>query len=107
MASQPSLQLVPIHVHMNLIKRNLSPSFCGRDIPRIDAGSHKSYINSCTFSGAYIIRLSRSLTIEVETDDRRREMYLVLDFHFQNKARLVFYGDFYAEGVTKAFKNVL
>ena len=83
MVLQPLLQLVPIHVRMNLIKRNLSLSFCGRDIPRFDAGSHKSYINSCTFSGAYIVRPSQPLTIKVETDDGRREMYLVLDFHFQ------------------------
>ena len=66
-------------------------NFYDQDIPPFDAGSHKSYINSCTFSGVYIIRLSQSLTIKVETDDGRHEMYLVLDFHFQN---IVFYGDF-------------
>ena len=38
MALQPSLQLVPTHVHMNLIKRNLSLSFWGQDIPHFDAG---------------------------------------------------------------------
>ena len=54
-----------------------------------------------------IIRLSQPLTIKVETDDGRREMDLVLDFHFQKIARLVFYGDFYADDVTKAFKNAL
>ena len=96
---QTSLQLVPIHVCMNLIKRNLSLSFRGQDIPRFVAGSHKSYINSCTFSGAYIIRLSQPLTIKEETDDGRSEMYSVLDFHFQYIGWLVFYGDFYADDV--------
>ena len=47
------------------------------------------------------------MTIKVETDDGRDEVNLVLDFHFQNIARLVFYGDFYADDVTKAFKNAL
>ena len=83
MVLQPLLQLVPIHVRMNLIKRNLSLSFCGQDIPRFDAGSHKSYITLYAFSGAYIIRPNRPLTIKEETDDGRCEMYLVLDFHFQ------------------------
>ena len=83
MALQPSLQLVPIDINMNLIKRKVSLSFWGQDIPHFDAGSHKSYINSCTFLGAYIMRLSQPLTIKVETDDRRREIDLVFDFHFQ------------------------
>ena len=99
MALQSSLQLVPIDVRINLIKRKVSLSFWGQDIPRFDAGSHKSYINSCTFSGAYIIRLSQPLTTKVEIDDGRREMDLVIDFHFQNIVRLVFYGDFYADDV--------
>ena len=49
--------------------------------------------------------MSQPLTIKVETDDGRHEMDLVFDI--QNIARLVFYGDFYADDVTKAFKNAL
>ena len=94
MALQPSLQLVPIDVCMNLIKRKVSLSFWDQNISRFDADSHKSYINLCTFSGADIIRLSQPLTIKVETDDGRCEIDLMFDFHFQNIAQLVFYGDF-------------
>ena len=104
MALQLSFQLVPIHVRMNLIKRKVSLSFWGQDIPRFDAGSHKSYINSCTFLGAYIIRLSQPLAIKVEKDDGRHEMDVILVFHFQN---IVFYGDSKADDVTKASKNAL
>ena len=51
--------------------------------------------------------MSQPLTIKVETDDGRREIDVVFDFHFQNIARLVFYGDFYVDDVTKAFKNAV
>ena len=47
------------------------------------------------------------MTIKVETDNGRHEMDLIIDFHFQNIAQLVFYGDFYADDVTKAFKDAL
>ena len=90
---------------MNLNKRNLSVSFWGRNIPRFDAVSHKSYINLCTFSGAYIKRLNRPSTIKVKTDDGRHKTYLVLDFHIQYIAWLVFYIDLCADDVTKPIKN--
>ena len=51
--------------------------------------------------------MRQPLIIKVETDDGRREIDIVVDFHFQNIAQLVFYGDFYADDVTKAFKNAL
>ena len=90
-ALQPSLQLVYIHARMNLIKRDLSLSFRGHDIPCFDAGSHKSYISSCSCTlqePIIIIRLSQPLTIEEETGDRS-EVYLALDFHFQYIAWLL------------------
>ena len=94
-------------VWINLIKGNVSLTFWGQDIPRFDTGSHKSYITLYAFSGAYIIRPNRPLTIKEETDDGRCEMYSLLDFHFQYIAQLAFYSDFYADDATKAFKNVL
>ena len=47
--------------------RNLSLSFWGQDIPCFDTGFQKSYINACTFSGAYIVRSSQPSTTNKET----------------------------------------
>ena len=51
--------------------------------------------------------MCQPLTIKVGTDNGRREIDLVFDFHFQNIAQSVFYGNFYADDVTKAFKIAL
>ena len=87
-ALQPSFQL--IHVYMNLIKRNLSLSFRGQDIPCFDAGSHRAKLICVHLQEP----MSQPLTFK-----QWWEKWNVLDFYFQHIAPLVL--------LMMTFKNAL